>query len=311
MEKESCNKQQNQISLPPLIMLMILGMFLILLINKSYTLVYAQVQEEVNYPTFIYDLDPKRERISQGPKVITIKRGGEVFNIFTTLTDTKEILAQNNISLEKNDSVVLNTKYPINGSIISIIKTEVLLVENIVDIPYETQIIKTSELFEGERESVQEGVLGVKKETLLYYYEDGVLVKTELIEEDIKKEPVSAIVKVGTSWYSLEGITIRGYNCGYWYSVVDSGPYSQEEKRWLKFIMYCESGCNAESNKGTYKGLFQWSPYWWRKQFSENIFDGHAQIKHTIGKYRAGESTRASQWPACHAKYNREVLKIN
>ncbi|MDY0097254.1 MAG: G5 domain-containing protein [Candidatus Dojkabacteria bacterium] len=311
MEKESCNKQQNQISLPPLIMLMILGMFLLLLINKSYTLVYAQVEQDKALPTFIYELDQKKERVSQGPKVITIKRGNEVFNIFTTLTDTKEILDQNGISLEKNDSIVLNTKYPIDGSILSIIKTEVLLVENIVDIPYETEIIKTSTLFEGERETVQEGVLGVKTETLLYYYEDGVLVKTELIEEDIQKEPVSAIVKIGTSWYSLEGITIRGYDCPYWYSVVDSGPYNKEEKRWLKFIMYCESGCNAESNKGTYKGLFQWSPYWWRKQFSENIFDGHAQLKHTIAKYRAGESTRASQWPACHARYNREVLKIN
>ena len=310
MEKESCNKQQNQISAPPLIMLMILGMFLLLLINKSYTLVYAQSEQEVDLTTFIYDLDQKRERVSQGPKVITIKRGDEVFNIFTTLTDTKEILKQNGISLEKNDSVVLNSKYPVDGSIISIIKTEVLLVENIVDIPFKTEVIKTTALFEGERETVQNGVLGVKTETLLHYYEDGVLVKTELIEEEIQREPVNAVVKVGTSWYSLDGITKRGYDCPYWYSVVDSGSYTNEEKRWLKFIMYCESGCNAESNKGTYKGLFQWSPYWWRKQFSENIFDGNAQIKHTIAKYRAGESTRANQWPACHAKYNREVLKI-
>ena len=305
MEKESCNKQQNQISAPPLIMLMILGMFLLLLINKSYTLVYAQSEQEVDLTTFIYDLDQKRERVSQGPKVITIKRGDEVFNIFTTLTDTKEILKQNGISLEKNDSVVLNSKYPVDGSIISIIKTEVLLVENIVDIPFKTEVIKTTALFEGERETVQNGVLGVKTETLLHYYEDGVLVKTELIEEEIQREPVNAVVKVGTSWYSLDGITKRGYDCPYWYSVVDSGSYTNEEKRWLKFIMYCESGCNAESNKGTYKGLFQWSPYWWRKQFSENIFDGNAQIKHTVSKYRAGESTRAS-----HAKYNREVLKI-
>ncbi len=310
MQKESCNKQQNQISLPPLVMLMALGIFLLLFINKSYTLVYAQAEQDIDLNTFIYNLDQKKERVAQGPKVITIKRGNEVFRVFTTLTDTKEILKQNDISLGQNDTIVLNTKYPIDGSILSIIKTEVLLVENIVDIPFETEIIKTTELFEGERETVQEGVLGLKTETLLHYYEDGVLVKSELIEEDIKKEPVSAVVKVGTSWYSLEGITIRGYDCPYWYSVVDSGPYSNEEKRWLKFIMYCESGCNAESNKSTYKGLFQWSPYWWRKQFSENIFDGHAQIKHTITKYRAGESTRTSQWPACNAKYNREVLKI-
>ena len=148
--------------------------------------------------------------------------------------------------------------------------------------------------------------MGVKKEVYQNTYEDGVLVKSILVDEIVLKHPQNEIVEIGTSWYTLKGIEIRGYNCNYWYSVVDSGPYSPEEKEWLKFIMYCESGCNAESNKSSYKGLFQWSPYWWSRQFSENIYDGHAQIKHTIEKYRAGESTRASQWPACNAKYLRE-----
>jgi len=315
MEKESCNKQlKSEISIPPLLMLILLGLFLLLIANKSHTLVYADTKADTpikELTNLIYDLDSPKERVSQGPKVITVRRGDSVFKIFTTLTDIQDILKQNDIYLESNDSVVLNTKYPVDGTIISVIKTETFLVENDVDIPYVTQVIKTSELFEGERETLQKGVLGLKTEKFLHYYEDGVLIKSELIEENVHSEPVSEIVKVGTSWYSLEGITIRGYNCPYWYSVVDSGPYSAEEKRWLKYIMYCESGCNAESNKSTYKGLFQWSPYWWRRQFSENIFDGHAQLKHTIAKYRAGESTRANQWPACHTKYNRDVLKIN
>ena len=307
MEKESCNKQlKNEISVPPLLMLILLGLFLVLIANKSHTLVYADTNKNkplTELTSLIYDLDPSKERVSQGPKVITVKRGNDVFKIFTTLTNIPDILKQNDIFLENNDSIILNTRYPVDGTILSIIKTEIFLVENIIDIPYETQIIRTSDLFEGERKTLQEGVVGLKTEKFLHYYEDGILVKSELIEENVHSEPVSEVVKVGTSWYSLEGITIRGYNCPYWYSVVNSGPYSTEEKKWLKFIMYCESGCNAESNKSTYKGLFQWSPYWWRKQFSENIFDGHAQLKHTIAKYRAGESTRANQWPSCHSKY--------
>lgn len=307
MEKESCNKQlKNEISIPPLLMLILLGLLLVLIINRSHTLVYADTNEDnslTELTSLIYDLDPLKERISQGPKIITIKRGDDVFKIFTTLTDIQDILKQNGITLENNDSIVLNTRYPVDGTILSIIKMEIFLIENTIDIPYKTEIIRTEELFEGERKTLQEGVLGLKTESFLHYYEDGVLVKSELIEEEIHREPVSAIVKVGTSWYSLEGITKRGYNCPYWYSVVNSGPYSSEEKNWLKFIMYCESGCNAESNKSTYKGLFQWSPYWWRKQFKENIFDGQAQLKHTIEKYRAGESTRKNQWPSCHAQY--------
>ena len=148
-----------------------------------------------------------------------------------------------------------------------------------------------------------EGKNGIKKQVYFNTYEDNVLVKSELIDEIIIKKPIKEIKEVGTSMYSLNNIEKKGYNCPFWYSVVDSGPYTQEEKDWLKFMMYCESGCNAESNKSNYKGLFQWSPYWWNKQFDENIFDGYAQIKHTVEKYRAGEATRSSQWPRCNAKY--------
>ena len=171
------------------------------------------------------------------------------------------------------------------------------------EIPFEKEIIENPQLLKGEEKVIQEGKNGIKKLVYFNTYEDNALVKSELIDEIIIKKPIKEIKEIGTSMYSLNNIEKKGYNCPFWYSVVDSGPYTQEEKDWLKFMMYCESGCNAESNKSNYKGLFQWSPYWWNKQFDENIFDGYAQIKHTVEKYRAGEATRSSQWPRCNAKY--------
>lgn len=309
MKRNICNdQQQNQLSFPPLLLLLILGIYIFLNINSNHTLVYANThidQSKVELNSLIYDTDIKQERISARGKLLTIKRGSNVFHIFTTSTDIHEIFRENGITLASNDFVFLSTDTLVNGTIVNIVRTEILLVENILDIPFETETIKTTEYPQGKKVVVQEGVLGIKTERVLHYYEDGVLVGKELIEEYVNREPVKEVVEVGTSLYTLDGIEIRGYNCPYWYGVVDSGPYSEEEKRWLKFIMYCESGCNAESNKSSYKGLFQWSPYWWSKQFTENIFDGNAQILHTLEKYRAGESTRAKQWPACHAKYVR------
>jgi hypothetical protein len=68
--------------------------------------------------------------------------------------------------------------------------------------------------------------------------------------------------------------------------------------------MYCESGCNAESDKhDVYKGLFQWNPKSWNAYYpKDNIYDGYAQIENTIDKIRRGVSLSA-YWPACYKQY--------
>ena len=264
-----------------------------------------EVNTQYNIKDMVFRTDSQLERSSRRPKLVHIKKSNYVYSVFTVETDIYKILEEFQINLSDKDRITISTQYITNGSLVRVIKTETITEEIDEEIPFATNIIKTNKYLKGEEYIAQEGVLGVKKQKVVSYYEDGVLIESRILSERIAKEPVTEILEVGTSTYSLIGIDPKGYNCDYWYQVVDSGPYTEEEKRWLKFIMYCESGCNAESNKGSYKGLFQWSPYWWSKQFKENIFDGHAQLRNTISKYRAGESTRANQWPACHARYNR------
>ncbi len=307
--QEYHKNNKNQLLITLLFSIIPLGLFSLFLIFKSDDLVFANEPSTLSsgeIKEFLYLPNSIKEKISYGPKLITVKRGLDTTKILTTLTDVNDILRENSIVLGENDSVYLDTLYVINGSVIKIIKTSNVIFEQIEEIPFKVEALESNELLRGREMIIQEGKNGIKKQVYINTYEDGFLVESNLVDELILKEPITEIKKVGTSWYSLEEIEKHGYNCPYWYSVVDSGPYTDEEKKWLKFIMECESGCNAESNKGTYKGLFQWSPYWWSKQFNENIFDGYAQIKNTIKKYRSGEYTRASQWPACHAKYLRE-----
>ncbi|HCC67975.1 TPA: hypothetical protein DEP90_02055, partial [Patescibacteria group bacterium] len=89
-----------------------------------------------------------------------------------------------------------------------------------------------------------------------------------------------------------------------WYSVVDDGNYTIQEKKWLKLVMYCESGCNAESDKNpVYKGLFQWHPKYWNIFYpKDNIYDGYSQIENTVRKIRNGVNLYA-YWPMCHKRY--------
>jgi hypothetical protein len=288
------------------ILLLNLILFGFILAYASTDLVFADENEQIEYrdiKAMVYKTDIELERSSRRPKVVSVKKGDSVYNLLTVDTNVQDVLRRNNLDLQEGERVIASSEYMLNGSLVRVIKTETVIEEHIIEIPYDTKVIRTQKYVRGEENLVQQGVLGIKKQKVLNYYEDGVLIMTKIIEERIKQEPVNKIVEVGTSMYSLHGIERREYDCPYWYSVVDNGPYTEEEKRWLKFIMHCESGCNAESNKSTYKGLFQWHPYWWSRQFKENIFDGHAQLKNTIGKYRAGESTRKNQWPACHARY--------
>jgi hypothetical protein len=281
--------------------------FLFVLAILSYSskgFVYAQNDSEQNSKLYI-NTGKTLEPIRRGyePKLLTVKKGEHVYKIFTVKTDIREILEDSMIPVEKGERVSMSTPYVVDGTIVRIIKTEVITEINKYDIPFSSEVVKSAELPLGERRVVQKGVLGVKAQNVIKYFEDGVLIKSTLIEERTIFEPIKEIVEEGTATYSLDDIEKRGYNCPYWSSVIDSGPYSEDEKSWLKYIMYCESGCNAESDKNTkYKGLFQWSEYWWKKQYNENIFDGNAQILHTIEKYRAGAAT---MWPACNAKYER------
>ena len=304
--QKSCKNNKSNKHVLISLLIVALGVFSFFLIIKSDELVFASqplipIDKEIREALFLPD--PLQEKASYGPKLITIQRGDTVFNTLTTLSNVYDILRENNIELNKNDYVYLNTEYVINGSVIKIVRTSNTIFEMLEEIPFEKEVVENSQLLKGEEKVIQEGKNGIKKQVYFNTYEDNVLVKSELIDEIIIKKPIKEIKEVGTSMYSLNNIEKKGYNCPFWYSVVDSGPYTQEEKDWLKFMMYCESGCNAESNKSNYKGLFQWSPYWWNKQFDENIFDGYAQIKHTVEKYRAGEATRSNQWPRCNAKY--------
>lgn len=306
MDTDIYYKKNKKNILTPFIFLLLFGFLFTFLLSISNRYVYAQQDKYLansETPSFYFLQYQKINKISHGLKVITIQKDHKVYTLLTKSTDIFQIFREANITLDEKDVLTLSTQYIQDGTIISVVRTDKIVVLKFTDIPFKTETIENSAYLKGQKHIKQKGLNGVMKQRYMNTYENGYLVESILISEIVETPSVNQIVELGTSDYLLQDIEKRGYNCPFWHSVVDSGPYTDEEKRWLKFIMYCESGCNAESDKGTYKGLFQWSPYWWRKQFSENIFDGYAQIKNTIQKYRAGEKTRASQWPACHARY--------
>ena len=277
-----------------------LSLSLILLGNISHSFAF---KEAYSFREYIFGINQEEAMITFAPKFIKVLRGDEI-KIYATNSSTPiDALEENGYSISYDSKIFTYYEDILpNYSVIQIIKLRTETESRNVDLPFSTRVFDSWQYALGEKIVEQKGVLGIKEQEIQFFYEDGLLVKEEVLSEEVLKSPVEEVIALGSSTYTLTGITQRGYDCGYWYSVVDSGNYSAKEKQWLKFVMYCESGCNAESNKSFYKGILQWSPTLWKKLYSENIFDGHAQIRHTVEKLRAGADP-LRMWPACTKKY--------
>ena len=67
-----------------------------------------------------------------------------------------------------------------------------------VSVPFEKKEEKSEELEKGKTKVSQEGSEGVKTETYAEVYHNGTLVSSTLQSEEVTKEPVTEVTKVGT-----------------------------------------------------------------------------------------------------------------
>lgn len=191
-----------------------------------------------------------------------------------------------------------------DNSIIVIQTYKVEIEEKTITIPFETITNGSALCSRLSKKAVEQaGEPGVMTQRIERVYLEDRLIEEKVVEEKTIKEPVTQIFTYIGAEHTPTSAQNLGYNCGHWDAVVDSLSATEEEKRWLKFTMRGESGCNAEHNKGTYKGLYQWHPCLWYKQYpNENIFDGNTQIRITLRKVRDGGNPRY-MWPGVYKKY--------
>jgi hypothetical protein len=269
---------------------------------------YVEAYEASDIPNvseIIYRFDSQEIKNVYDLNLVTVVIKGIPKKVLTNRVDIHRLLEDLGVVVNNNKKIISTTENVQNGSVIRVITVGTVIEEERIEIPFKTERVETKEIPFGTEEKVQAGVLGIRTKEVKRTYEDGVLANEEVLSEEVSRNPVKEIIKVGVLRYSPDDLEVKyGYNCNHWYSVVDEGNYTEAEKQWLKFVMYCESGCNGENNKHpVYKGLFQWNPRYWDAYYREdNIFDGYAQIHNTIDKIRKGADPY-SYWPHCHRKY--------
>lgn len=240
-------------------------------------------------------------------KFVTVNYDGEVKKFFSRSQSPVTALIDSGYSVSNRNRIVSTSpiSHLYDGTYIQVYTYKTTIDEVLLEIPYET-ILSGEVLCKSLAQEIteQEGVLGVMSQKIKRTYKGDILVAEEIVDETIEREPRPQIIVIRGPQDLPDSVPQRGYDCNYWESYIDSNVNATtEEKTWLEFIMYCESGCNAESNKSFYKGLFQWNPCLWYKQYpNDNIFDGEAQIKRTLQKLREGTNPN-QMWPTCHMRY--------
>lgn len=255
----------------------------------------------------VYGIDADVEKGRYTPKIVFVNYEGEIKKHISTASSPVFALMELGYPISTMKKVVstspMNTLY--NNSYIYVFSYRDTIDEVKLDIPYQ-RIVKGGTLCERLSQKVlqQEGVLGIMTEKIRRVYERGELVMEEILEKNITREPRAEIYIIKGPDDSPKEVPQIGYNCDYWFAYIDTIKASAEEKRWLKWTMKYESGCNAENNRHPYyKGLFQWDPCLWYQQYpNDSIFDGRAQVKRTLEKIRGGANP-ARMWPAVYKLY--------
>ena len=217
------------------------------------------------------------------PKKVKVSIAGKkpVTHNLTALT-SHDALQELGVKVEKRDIVKPGADTTLaDGD--KIVFTDMLVVTKRVkreSVDFNTVEREDASMFEGEDETVRSGAVGVRDVTYRLTFRNGKLVTTKVVRQDVKREPVDAIVRVGTKEAAAN---FAGGN-----SVWDQ-------------LAQCEAGGNWATNTGNgYYGGLQFSLGTWQSYGGPGM--PHQQSRET--QIRIAEKVRAAtggygSWPAC------------
>ncbi|MCX4823688.1 ubiquitin-like domain-containing protein [Streptomyces sp. NBC_01142] len=221
-------------------------------------------------------LDVRTER------TVTLMADGRERTIRTNAATVHEALAEAGIALRGQDTTsVPPTSFPGDGQTITVMR--ITNSREIREMPIAFTVDKTldSSLFAGTEVVVRQGEQGARRVTFALRTVNGVRQKPRKIDDEVVREPVTQLVKVGTRPlpYSVQGAD--GLN---WDSLAD-----------------CESGGRpgAVDPSGTYGGLYQFDTGTWRSLGGSGRPQDATAEEQTYRAKKLFAKRGASPWPHC------------
>ncbi|MBR2954498.1 MAG: DUF348 domain-containing protein [Clostridia bacterium] len=130
---------------------------------------------------------------------IIINVDGEEKAVQTTEKTVGDVLTEQGITLDEDDEVSPSADTVLsNGLVIDVLRVEYVTRETEEKIPFTTEKVNSSAMNKGTQKVTQKGVNGIKTFTYEDKVVNGVVESSELVSEEVTKEPVKEIIKVGT-----------------------------------------------------------------------------------------------------------------
>lgn len=222
------------------------------------------------------------------PKTLKVQIGGKKMRKekVTALT-VKDALKELDVKVDKHDQVKPGLKQELdNGD--KVVFTDIRVVTDRVKgeaIDYSTITREAAGMYEGNEKVVRSGREGARDVTYRKTFRNGQLVTTKVLRADVTREPVDAIVKVGTK----EEVAAPTTN------------YASGGTVWDQ-LAQCESGGNWATNTGNgYYGGLQFTVSTWQG-YGGTGMPHEASREEQIAvaeRVQAGQGWGA--WPACTA----------
>lgn len=150
-----------------------------------------------------YDLD---EYLTDGMEVkianqfdVEVQCDGKTHNLETESATVRDVLTELGITFGQDDRVTPTLTEPVtDGMQITVKRVTFETLKETEVIEYETTYEDDSSIAKGKQEVTTEGENGEKEVTYKITYVDGVEESKEAVGENVTKEPVAKVIKVGT-----------------------------------------------------------------------------------------------------------------
>jgi len=158
-----------------------------------------------------------------------------------------------------------------------------------VELPYAEVEQEDADLYEGESDVVQEGVVGKRVIVAEVVTVDGVETSRRIVSDEVVAQPVDEITTVGTKArpVATSAASLGSAPAGVWASLAQ-----------------CESGGNPSlvSSNGLYYGLYQFSLSTWQSVGGTGLPSQASAAEQTERAQILQARYGWGQWPACSAK---------
>ena len=216
---------------------------------------------------------------------VNILVDGRSVPLDTTAQTVAQALSQAGVTLNGQDTANPDpASFPADGQNITVERVTGTQETKQVAIDYSTTEQPDPSSYVGSRTTVTEGVPGVQQVVYAYLTINGVKQAPKIVSKTVTKQPVNAVVKVGTK-------------------PVPNTVAGADNLNWAA-VAQCESGGNPKSvgGGGLYFGLYQFSVSTWAAMGGSGLPSNATPAEQTYRAKLLYVQSGAGQWPVCGRK---------